>query len=348
MTEHPRIMPLAPDGLPMFMALREAAPAWNALLRPCDPAQIALAGKPFVVRMVPRPAAPRVWTIALELAGIPIWFDAVPEDLWQLLRHLFPRLEGDVPDAGLAQILLSLLVEPGLAALGLQVGQDVALTLSDGPTSPGLACWEQGLALSSGAVQLSVVARAAKHPGALGFAQRLMQALFQPTRSKALSARTGHVRVPICITLGHLNVSETELTQIESGGAVVPFGLHLGQQTGVVLVGRRPLAAVALNGNRATVTEMESEMTEQMMKGVGPDGVLEDLPVKLTFEVGHQTVELGQLCETAPGTVFLMDDAVRDCPVTIKANGLPYAIGHLATVGASLAVQVDRLIDDDV
>ncbi|WP_299616209.1 FliM/FliN family flagellar motor switch protein [uncultured Tateyamaria sp.] len=348
MTEHLRSLRLAPDGLPTFMARREAAPAWNALLRPCHPARIALAGKPFDICMIPSPAAARVWTISLDLAGTSLWLDVVPEDLWQLLCRLFPRLEGDRPEAGLAQLLLSLLVEPGLAALGLRVGQDVTLSLNDGPTLPDVPCWDQGFALRSEAAQLSLRVRAAKHPNALGFAQRLMQALFPPARAKTLSPRALHIRVPVCISLGHLNVSQTELTQIEGGGAVVPYGLHLGQQTGVVLVGRRPLAAVVLTGNRATVTEMESEMTEQMMKGVGPDGVLEDLPIKLTFEVGHQTVELGQLCETANGTVFLMDDAVRDCPVTIKANGLPYAIGHLATVGASLAVQVDRLIDDDV
>lgn len=70
-----------------------------------------------------------------------------------------------------------------------------------------------------------------------------------------------------------------------------------------------------------------------------PDAALDELPVRLVFEVGRLEVPLGELEALGPGYVFELgrDDGVL---VDIVANGRRLGRGEVVTVGGALGVRV--------
>ena len=70
---------------------------------------------------------------------------------------------------------------------------------------------------------------------------------------------------------------------------------------------------------------------------------LDELPVRLSFDVGEATLTVGELRSLAPGHIFPLGRQLEDAPVTIRANGVAFARGEFLLVDELLAVRILEL-----
>ena len=79
----------------------------------------------------------------------------------------------------------------------------------------------------------------------------------------------------------------------------------------------------------------------------GPSGLqdsdLDDLPVRLVFELGRVELSLGELQRLAPGALVPLARPL-DEPLDIMANGRRLGRGALVQIGESLAVRIVSLV----
>jgi len=82
----------------------------------------------------------------------------------------------------------------------------------------------------------------------------------------------------------------------------------------------------------------------------GPGGLhdpdLDDLPVRLVFEVGRVELSLGELQRLAPGALVPLARPV-DEPLDIMANGRRLGRGTLVQIGDSLGVRIVSLAGNE-
>nr|WP_302174058.1 type III secretion system cytoplasmic ring protein SctQ [uncultured Hydrogenophaga sp.] len=73
---------------------------------------------------------------------------------------------------------------------------------------------------------------------------------------------------------------------------------------------------------------------------------LDDIPVRLTFDLGDREVSLGELQALLPGYVFHLGRELPAC-VCIRANGRPIGEGDLVDIDGRIGVVVLRLLGAD-
>jgi type III secretion protein Q len=86
--------------------------------------------------------------------------------------------------------------------------------------------------------------------------------------------------------------------------------------------------------------------TEDLGAAVLEDSDLDDLPVRLVFEVGRVELSLGEIQRLAPGSVVPLARPV-DEPLDIVANGKRLGRGTLVRIGNSLGVRIVSLVGND-
>ena len=72
---------------------------------------------------------------------------------------------------------------------------------------------------------------------------------------------------------------------------------------------------------------------------------LDDIPVKLLFELGRIELSLAEIRRLAPGAVIAMPRPL-DESVDIVANGRRIGRGSLVQIGSNLGVRITRLFQD--
>jgi len=82
----------------------------------------------------------------------------------------------------------------------------------------------------------------------------------------------------------------------------------------------------------------------------GPTGLddsdLDDLPVRLVFEVGRVELSLGELQRLAPGALVPLSRPL-DEPLDIMANGRRLGRGTLVRIGENLGVRIVSLVGNE-
>jgi type III secretion protein Q len=82
----------------------------------------------------------------------------------------------------------------------------------------------------------------------------------------------------------------------------------------------------------------------------GPAGLhdsdLDDLPVRLVFEVGRVELSLGELQRLAPGALVPLGRP-PDEPLDIMANGRRLGRGTLVQIGESLGVRIVSIVGNE-
>ena len=76
------------------------------------------------------------------------------------------------------------------------------------------------------------------------------------------------------------------------------------------------------------------------------DPDLDDLPVRLVFEVGRVELSLGELQRLAPGALVPLGRPLEE-PLDIIANGRRLGRGTLVRIGESLGVRIVSLAGDE-
>lgn len=75
------------------------------------------------------------------------------------------------------------------------------------------------------------------------------------------------------------------------------------------------------------------------------NGGLDEIPVKLVFELGRVELSLREIRELAPGAVVALARPLEES-VDVVANGRRIGRGNLIQVGDSLGVRLVRLFED--
>jgi type III secretion system YscQ/HrcQ family protein len=82
----------------------------------------------------------------------------------------------------------------------------------------------------------------------------------------------------------------------------------------------------------------------------GPAGLhdpdLDDLPVRLVFEVGRVELSLGELQRLAPGALVPLGRPLEE-PLDIMANGRRLGRGALVQIGESLGVRIVSIVGNE-
>jgi flagellar motor switch protein FliN/FliY len=81
------------------------------------------------------------------------------------------------------------------------------------------------------------------------------------------------------------------------------------------------------------------ELAEGAPEGAMGLGVLMDMPVKVTVEVGRVSLSLGELCRLGPGALLKLDREAHQ-PADILVNGKVVARGEIVTLNDSYGVRI--------
>ena len=152
-----------------------------------------------------------------------------------------------------------------------------------------------------------------------------------------LTEAAASVPLRFAVTAGSVLLSAEAAAALAAGDVVFP-------ETWLPNTGK---VNVSLYSDRTPVLSAEADLAQhtgtltkiQFIPHEASMAELENLDVKLTFELEERTLSVADLKSLAPGYTFtLTSDA--DSPVTVRANGRPIARGRLVDVGGTLGVQI--------
>lgn len=100
-----------------------------------------------------------------------------------------------------------------------------------------------------------------------------------------------------------------------------------------------------LDGSQLILSSSPIAMTTDSPPAEQPDDAsvpLDQIPVRLSFDVGTKTLTLAELQALQPGSTFALDRPPNEY-LTIRANGAPIGTGHLVDIDGRLGVAVTSL-----
>ncbi|BAM93184.1 type III secretion system translocation protein, RhcQ [Bradyrhizobium oligotrophicum S58] len=166
--------------------------------------------------------------------------------------------------------------------------------------------------------------------------------------------------VPICAAfrVGATRISARLLASLRPGDVVIiEHAMPDGRVAGVF--GERRLTSCRFEGSDATVLDMlhqirgdlhhwtAVDMTTHESVDTGADEVsLDDLQIKLLFEIGQLDIPLGELRTIAPGYVFNLGRDPRHA-VEIHAGNRRIGSGEIVKIGEALGVRIKRLFNHE-
>ncbi|HHF3041546.1 type III secretion system cytoplasmic ring protein SctQ [Vibrio diabolicus] len=156
--------------------------------------------------------------------------------------------------------------------------------------------------------------------------------------SASLQAR--HLVLPVWLSLGKTHLLLSEFNSLELGDVIFFDDCYIAQQQAIFQVSNQNLWRCQLDDQILHIIEKETNMNDVNTSEILTDH--QQLPVELTFDIGHQTITLEQLNQLQPGYVFELNQPVSK-PVTLRANGKIVGECELVNVNEHLGVRVLEL-----
>lgn len=159
--------------------------------------------------------------------------------------------------------------------------------------------------------------------------------------------------VPLSIRIGAVTCSVGELAAVSPGDVVMADHRCHRAQTAVAVLAEYLAAPVEVTAAGAQLAALpvrvQGSIWEWTMESAG-DGSradlektdLDDIPVKLLFELGRVELSLAEVRQLAPGAVIPLSRLVEES-VDISANGRRIGRGSLVRIGDNLGVRITRL-----
>ena len=171
-----------------------------------------------------------------------------------------------------------------------------------------------------------------------------------PTSDHGAIAAEIPARLRLCI--GETVLSLARLSSTSAGDVILITQPYLGADNSLALLyavpgGRQSLLMSArLESNLLTLTSsatsrIDTDMAEQDSESDERIS-LDQLPVRLSFDVGTKTLTLAELQSLTPGATFTIDRPPQDY-LTIRANGAVIGSGQLVDIDGRLGVSVTSL-----
>jgi type III secretion protein Q len=171
--------------------------------------------------------------------------------------------------------------------------------------------------------------------------------------------RPGEIDLPVavCVRVAAATFAVGEIATLSPGDVVIAD--HGRQQLGtaVAVIAELLVAPVELTAAGAQVaarpTRAHGSLWEWSMENGGdraPAGLRQDtdvdnIPVKLLFELGRIELSLAEVRQLAPGALIPMLRPLEDS-VDIVANGRRIGRGNLVQIGDSMGIRITRLFDN--
>jgi type III secretion protein Q len=163
--------------------------------------------------------------------------------------------------------------------------------------------------------------------------------------------------VTLCVRVAATTLSVGEISRLSPGDVVLVEQRCRKPHSAVAVIAEHLVAPVELTaaGGKLVTAPMRGRGSawEWSMENVAgkpsrdgeQNGVLDDLPVKLVFELGRVELSLREIRQLAPGAVVALARPVEES-VDVVANGRRIGRGNLVQVGDSLGVRLARLFED--
>ncbi|MCE9830585.1 type III secretion system cytoplasmic ring protein SctQ [Vibrio diabolicus] len=154
------------------------------------------------------------------------------------------------------------------------------------------------------------------------------------------SLKVRHLALPVWLSLGKTHLMLSEFNSLELGDVIFFDDCYIAQQQAIFQVSNQNLWRCQLDDQILHIIEKETNMNDLNTSEMLTDH--QQLPVELTFDIGHQTITLEQLNQLQPGYVFELNQPVSK-PVTLRANGKIVGECELVNVNEHLGVRVLEL-----
>ena len=155
--------------------------------------------------------------------------------------------------------------------------------------------------------------------------------------------------LPVELTpvVGYTRLSAVDFSHLEHGDIVLFDHCLLTKSICQLITANSPLATATLAEQTLTIQSMYGVTMEENMEGPlnSEEGhtehsvQLEDLPIRLHFELGSITLPMSDIKHLAPGQVFEFE-GLLDSPVRLKVNGKEIGRGELVKLGDRPGVRV--------
>ncbi len=175
-----------------------------------------------------------------------------------------------------------------------------------------------------------------------GISQAAAALSFLPKRSDGpFRSAFPIIPVEIAFELGSMKLSREEFRSLDTDDILFPSSL--GQEGSRIFLrstreGRHIYAECELKDGNAVLMSKISTVPESTME----TEELNDLTIRLSFDLGQQTKTLGELASLDTGHVFLLG-MNSETPVNIRAEGRLIAQGRLVDVNGTLGVQIMQI-----
>jgi type III secretion protein Q len=257
--------------------------------------------------------------------------------LHRLLEQLDPAAPGAAPDA--AVLLLELALEPLLTGLETRF-PSLAAQLRPAADAAVSAVIALGLEVRQGAM-----AHVLRLDLDLAVAGAVAAALARlPDQRGALP----DLPVWLCMRAHSLDVTLAELDALRPGDVILPDSLP--DREILVVAGERFVWRARRDGSGLHVVSSRLRPEAIGLGGwvmgntIDADDMagLDELPVRLSFELGRLELPLAEVAVLGPGHVFELAREEAQ-PVDILANGRRLGRGRIVIVGQSIGVQIVRI-----
>jgi len=278
-----------------------------------------------------------------------------------VIAALDPDQRLDRLDPSHRALLLELALSDALSMLEANLGCRLAITLVTAPSHEG----------ESGAVRLAFKVAVEGHgvsagelllqPGhATMFAQFLDRCASPPPSPQTADGGLGvaiELPVTVCLRVAAAMFAVGEIATLSPGDVVMADQYCQRTRTAVAVIAEHLVAPVELTAAGAQITarlkhargsvwgwSMENGGDKSQADDLRKTN-LDDIPVKLLFELGRTELSLAEIRQLAPGALIPMLRPLEDS-VDIFANGRRIGRGNLVQIGDSMGIRITRLFDN--
>jgi type III secretion protein Q len=267
-----------------------------------------------------------------------------------LIRALVGALD---PDQGVDHL------DPRHLALVLELALGDALSMLEKALSIKLAIGSVGMSSATANDAAPFAFRIAADRLGSSSAELLLPPIYATRLAQFLDRCAGGVvpeielPVPVSIRIAAVTCSVGEIATLSPGDVVMADHRCHGVRTAVAVFAEHLAAPVELAAAGAQLAappaRVQGSNWEWSMESGGDRSQadqkktdLDDIPVKLLFELGHVELSLAELRQLAPGALIPMPRLLEES-VDISANGRRIGRGNLVRIGNNLGVRITRL-----
>ncbi len=175
-------------------------------------------------------------------------------------------------------------------------------------------------------------------PLGLGFLANAMRAV----ETSPLSMNDlAQLPLPVQFCVGWTNLSLDALTNLKKNDVILLDECWLGDEDDIaVRIGNSGGIRGSLNGTSITLTQgLEAIMNDEEQEDMEDEKLLDDINIRVSFDLGERSLTLAELRLLGPGYVFELGRDLRRS-VTIRANGKAIGEGELVDVEGQTGVSV--------